>query len=366
MARQIDPDGRLRRLAALVVGLLVLGFGLGAVIGRITAPPARGPIPVAQAPAPGPRPLPSGAAPEPAAPLAAEPAETPRAQETLEPAPPSPPPAASQAAPAPVPPAPVPPPLQADAAWRRSARATPDYGATPVIALVIDDVGMDRRGGERAIALPGPVTLSLLPYAPGIARTAKAARAAGHEILVHLPMEPQGSADPGPDAIKAGMSVEEVDARLDRALSAFDDYVGLNNHMGSKATQDPEVMRALLDRLRARGVFFLDSRTTGRSVGLDIAAAEGVPAVGRDVFIDDDPAPAAIERQLTNTEAVARRHGQALAIAHPRAGSLDSIERWLAEVQRRGFRLVPVSELVRRKIESGNALTPAAEPAGAG
>jgi polysaccharide deacetylase 2 family uncharacterized protein YibQ len=240
-------------------------------------------------------------------------------------------------------------------AWRDNARPTPELGPTPVIALIIDDVGPDRRGSQRAIDLPGAVTLSLLPYAAEIGKIAARARSAGHEIMVHLPMEPLGDSNPGPDAITAGMQADEVATHLERALSAFSGAVGLNNHMGSKATQDEAVMRAVMEALRARGMLFVDSRTTGRTVGLEAATAIGVPAIGRDVFIDDDPSPIQIERQLTATEALARRKGFAVAIAHPRAGSLDIIERWLGEVQQRGVILVPISELVRRQVSLAQA-----------
>jgi polysaccharide deacetylase 2 family uncharacterized protein YibQ len=234
----------------------------------------------------------------------------------------------------------------------------PNLGGLPVIALIIDDIGPDRRGSERALELPPTVTLSLLPYAENIAKTAARARSLGHEIMVHLPMEPIGSEDPGPGALKTGMSPEDVSAALDKTFGAFDGYVALNNHMGSKATQDPALMHAVLQALKTRGLFFIDSMTTGKSIGQQVAAEEQVTALVRDIFIDDDPSPIAIERQLTATESFARKHGAAIAIAHPRAGSLDLIERWLAEVQRRGVVLVPVSELARRKAKLAQVAAP--------
>jgi len=243
-------------------------------------------------------------------------------------------------------------------AWQAHGHPMPNLGGLPVIALIIDDIGPDRRGSERALELPPTVTLSLLPYAENIAKTAARARALGHEIMIHLPMEPIGSEDPGPGALKTGMSPEDVAAILDKSFSAFDGYVALNNHMGSKATQDPVLMHAVLQALKERGLFFIDSMTTGKSIGQQVAAEEQVTALVRDIFIDDDPSPIAIERQLTATESFARKHGAAIAIAHPRAGSLDLIERWLAEVQRRGVVLVPVSELARRKVKITQAEAP--------
>jgi polysaccharide deacetylase 2 family uncharacterized protein YibQ len=243
-------------------------------------------------------------------------------------------------------------------AWQKHGHPMPNLGGLPVIALIIDDIGPDRRESARALDLPSTVTLSLLPYAENIAKTAARARGLGHEIMIHLPMEPIGSEDPGPGALKTDMSPEDMSATLDKTFDAFEGPVALNNHMGSKATQDPALMHAVLQALKARGLFFIDSMTTGKSIGLQIAAEEQVTALARDIFIDDDPSPIAIERQLTATETFARKHGAVIAIAHPRAGSLDLIERWLAEVQRRGVVLVPVSELARRKAKIAQAATP--------
>jgi polysaccharide deacetylase 2 family uncharacterized protein YibQ len=355
MLNGLDPEGRWRRAVGVVIILIVVGVGSGIAIGRWSAP--RQPPVVIEAhstPADQAPPIRSEALPRPPDQAMAPSGD---ASDIASPAP-------ASVTPTPVPQAvepnakvaiaPPPKPL-VTGAWRDNARPTPELGPTPVIALIIDDVGPDRRGSQRAIDLPGAVTLSLLPYAADIGKLAARARSAGHEIMVHLPMEPIGDSNPGPDAITAGMQADELAGHLERALSAFTGAVGLNNHMGSKATQDEAVMRAVMEALRARGMLFVDSRTTGRTVGLEAATAIGVPAIGRDVFIDDDPSPIQIERQLTATEALARRKGFAVAIAHPRAGSLDIIERWLGEVQQRGVILVPISELVRRQISLAQA-----------
>lgn len=322
---------KLWRIGALIAGVLILGLGIGVMIGRLTAPPPVQSQPARIAAAPAMPAIP----PEP--PEAEAPAQstvqTPEARPEL---------AASEA---------LKPAAPADPLWRKYANIVPELGHKPVIALIIDDIGPDRRGTERAIQLPPSVTLSLLPYAKDIAHTAMRARAAGHEILLHMPMQPEGNADPGPDALDAGMPPEEVKARLDRALERFDGYVGMNNHMGSKATRDRAVMAEVMNVLYSRGLIFIDSRTTGHSLGLEAAESAKVPAAARDIFIDDDPSSAAVERQLAATEAYALKHGEAVAIAHPHAASLDSIERWIIEVQRRGVVLVPITEIVRRRLQ---------------
>jgi polysaccharide deacetylase 2 family uncharacterized protein YibQ len=348
MAQGTNDKGNIPKAAALIVGLLAVGLVLGLVVGRKTASSTvNAPVSVVE-------PMKAEAQDQLAQ---TKPEYGPRPNEE-DPSPDTPPPPDAPVQTAALPPATMPAApraLMRDGAWKQKARLLPELGGIPVIALIIDDLGPDRRGTQRAIELPPNVTLSLLPYATDIGKIAAKAKAAGHEIMLHMPMEPVGDADPGPGAIDAGMSPDQVAQALDKALSAFDGYVGLNNHMGSKATQDPAVMAAVMDGLRKHGLFFLDSKTTGKSVGLDVAADAGVPAIGRDIFIDDNPSPTEIERQLTATEAYARRHGAAVAIAHPRAGSLDLIERWLAEVQSRGVYLVPISELVRRKVAVSQA-----------
>ncbi len=331
----------------MVAGLLAIGLVIGLGLGRFgAAHVATGPQPIIIQPEQAPTDRVAETRPG-AGPM-------PPVDQNAEIPTPEPPPQQTAALPAAVA-APGPKPMMTDGAWRHGTRQLPELGQTPVVALIIDDVGPDRRGTQRAIELPPSVTLSLLPYATDVAKIAARARAAGHEIMVHMPMEPIGDSDPGPDSIDAGMTPDQVSEALDKALGAFEGYVGLNNHMGSKATQDPAVMRAVMEGLRSHGLFFLDSRTTGKTVGMEAASDAGVPAISRDIFIDDNPSAIEIERQLTATEAFARRHGAAVAIAHPRAGSLDIIERWLAEVQQRGIYLVPISELVRRKLSVAQA-----------
>ena len=162
--------------------------------------------------------------------------------------------------------------------WRRHAVAVPDTGARPVIALVIDDMGMDRKRSARVIGLKGPLTLSYLAYADGLDGQTAAARTAGHELLLHIPMEPGSKlVDPGPNVLLRGMKSAELKRRLKWSFDRFGSYVGVNNHMGSKFTADATAMAVVMEEIKSRGLMFLDSRTTAATVGGVLARRMGVP-----------------------------------------------------------------------------------------
>jgi len=217
-----------------------------------------------------------------------------------------------------------------------------------MVAIVIDDLGLDRRRTAQVTALSGPLTLSYLAYAQALPAQTAAGRAVGHELMVHMPMQPGDSdIDPGPGALRVGQDGAEIRRRLERALAAFDGHVGLNNHMGSRFTAHAAGMRVVLETTRRRGLLFLDSRTTGGSVAPRLAAATGVPFLERTVFLDHDPHRAAVERQLGALERIARAHGHAVAIGHPRDATVAALRDWLPRAEARGLALVPASAIPR-------------------
>lgn len=221
----------------------------------------------------------------------------------------------------------------------------------PMIAVVIDDLGLRRQATRAAIALPGPLSLAFLAYAEDLDDQTASARAAGHELLLHQPMEPEGAQDPGPDALLTSLSGRENVARLTAALDRLPQVVGINNHMGSRFTASPVALEPVLRTLQRRGLLFLDSRTTGESVGLATARRLGVPSVGRDVFLDHRASAGRpyVERQLAEAEAIARESGAAVAIGHPHAATLDALRDWIPALQARGFQLVPISAVVQAR-----------------
>ena len=241
--------------------------------------------------------------------------------------------------------------------WRRYAVAVADPGTRPMIAIVIDDLGLNRGRAYKSIALPAPLTLAFMTYAEGLGTMASAARAAGHELMLHVPMQPRGRGyDPGPNVLDSNLPAAEVIRRLRWGLGRFDGFVGINNHMGSRFTASPEGMTTVMRELRARGLLFLDSLTAAASVGTAAARQAGVPYTVRDVFLDNDPNDAdGIRTQLRKLEAVAQRRGYAVGIGHPHTQTLRVLAEWLPEARRRGFALVPISAIVRHRLGTAQA-----------
>lgn len=239
------------------------------------------------------------------------------------------------------------PPLPA--AWIRHAVTAPT-GEGPRIAIVIDDVGIDQARSRRAIGLDGPLTIAFLPYGYHLGALADLARARGHEILVHMPMEPSDpTVDPGPQALMVGLSAADIRERLDWSLARIDGFVGFNNHMGSRFTAWEEGMAVVMDEARARGLLYLDSLTSVGSQGAALARARGVPHAVRDVFLDHDQAPASIAAQLERAEAIARREGTAIAIGHPHDATVAALTAWMPGARARGIVFASVSAIVRER-----------------
>jgi hypothetical protein len=279
---------------------------------------------------------------------------------------PVPPPVAPLASIVAPPPEPVAPPAASVAppsepavepAWRRNETAAPPADGRPRIAIVIDDLGLDRARTERAIALPAPFTLSFMADAAAAPGEAAAARRAGHELLVHVPMEAVGGADIGAYGLAVALPRTELLRRLRWDLDRFGDEVGINNHMGSRLTADAPAMETVLGEVKARGLLFLDSRTTAQTVAAATAQRLGVPFAERDVFLDDEQSPAAIARRMADLEAAAQRLGTAIAIGHPHDATLAALAAWSDAPAAQRFALVPLSAVVEAR---GNALFHAA------
>lgn len=224
----------------------------------------------------------------------------------------------------------------------------------PMIAFVFDDLGIDQPRSREALALPGPMTMAFLPYGHHLQEMVRTARGNGHEILVHVPMAPLGlGIDPGPNALDSELGAVEILRRLDWDLDQFSGYVGINNHMGSRFTANPDSMRLVIAELRRRGLVFMDSVTTPETKGYGLAAEMGVPYAVRDVFLDHDMAPDTIRRQLARVEKTAQRRGYAVAVGHPHDATLAIVRDWLKSPEIRAFQLVPISAVIRRRMAGG-------------
>lgn len=217
----------------------------------------------------------------------------------------------------------------------------------PRIALVLDDLGLDEKATRRAISLPSAVTLSFLPYGRASAGLAEEAMARGHEIMAHIPMEPEGDADPGPNALWVDQSADGIASRLASQLDRFPGAVGFNNHMGSRFTSDVRALLPVMREARARGLLFLDSRTTANTLAAKVAEAAGATVVSRDVFLDHEQGPDGFLAQLSELEKTAMMTGSAIGIAHPHDLSLDILDVWTRGLAAKGYDLVPITGMTQ-------------------
>jgi hypothetical protein len=234
--------------------------------------------------------------------------------------------------------------------WRKNAVQLSDLPSGPRIAIVIDDVGLNPNLTQSVIGLSAPLTLSFLTYGKSLPEQVNFAKKAGHEIMVHMAMEPLNkSIDPGPNALMINKSAGETLKKLRWGLERFDGYVGINNHMGSRFTSDPEGMEIVMRELKRRGLLFLDSRTSKRTVSASIALAHGVPFTERNIFLDNINSIPAINRQLRHLENFANKNGYGVAIAHPRETTIEALSQWLPIIAEKGFVQVPISTIAAEK-----------------
>ena len=221
------------------------------------------------------------------------------------------------------------------------------FGTEPVIAVVIDDMGIAKKRTADIISLSAPLTAAFLSYGTDLDAQVAAAKEAGMEIMLHAPMEPYSKVDIAPDVLSTHMSPEEVQKRLKDMLSKFPGIKGINNHMGSKFTEDKERMQAVMEVLRKEGLFFLDSKTTAKSVGKETAQEQGVSYASRNVFIDNENKVEYIQKQLGIAEKIARRNGYAIAIGHPKSGTYEALKQWLKSLPEKKIKILPLSEIVK-------------------
>ncbi len=313
----------------------------------VPASPAPTPAPaVAPAPTPAPAPAPAAPAPAPAPAPASEPAT-----QALAP----PPPGDGLAR------APDPRLIEASRfgqlprvapdghkAWQAYARPFDANDQRPRIGIIVGNLGLSGAATESAIQrLPGAVTLSFSPYARGLDQWIALARAAGHEVLLDLPMEPINfpANDPGPDTLLTSLTAEQNRTRLHSLLGRVSGYVGVVNHMGSRFTTSGPHLRPVLTELRDRGLLFVDSRSSLRSVAARTASELALPRVINNRFIDAEASRSAIDARLAEIERIARVSGFAVGIGQGFPVTLDRLQRWTRDLAERGIALAPISAL---------------------
>jgi len=218
----------------------------------------------------------------------------------------------------------------------------------PRVAIVFDDLGRDLAAADRLLATNEAITFSILPFLPHSQETAERVHAAGEEVLLHLPMEPQAypRIRPGKGGLLLAMDEVTLRRQLDEDLAAVPFIDGVNNHMGSRLTEEATSMAVVMEGLAARRLFFLDSRTTPHSVAVEAAEQAGVPWMARDIFLDNTQTPEAIAAQFDKLIDLAFTRGHAIAIGHPHPATLDALEAALPRLREAGIVVVPVADLL--------------------
>ena len=216
------------------------------------------------------------------------------------------------------------------------------------VAIIIDDWGYTTKNCQYLRDIKSPITVAILPNLPHSGDVAQCAHDAGKEVMLHLPMEPHKNSDQYPEdyIIKTTMTPIKVDRLLSNILDKMQYVDGVNNHMGSKATEDKRLMTTIFKQLRHRHLFYVDSRVTAKSVCAPLAKEMGVPFASRDVFLDNVNERAAIAAQLTTLARIAKKRGWAIAIGHDRSLTMQVIQERIGWFKSQGIEFVTVKEII--------------------
>jgi uncharacterized protein len=216
------------------------------------------------------------------------------------------------------------------------------------IAIILDDVGFERQPLEKWAELGVPVTFAVIPFTPRATWAANLLNERGFEIIVHLPMEPNGYPrfDPGEGAVLASMDDQEIQRLTLSALRSVPNARGMNNHMGSRATADRRVMASVLAAVRENGGFYIDSRTTAASVGETMARELKIRSASRNVFLDGETTEAAVRQKIDELAAVADRDGIAIGIGHVYPVTLRVLQEEIPRLVAAGYEFIPASAAV--------------------
>lgn len=222
----------------------------------------------------------------------------------------------------------------------------------PKLAIVIDDIGEDMKILDGLVNLDFPVTLAVWPNASHTRKAVELIIEKHRDLIIHFPMEPRGypQYDPGDDALFISMTAEAIKKRVTVNVAKIPEAIGINNHMGSRFTENAPGMQVALAEFKRHGLFFLDSLTTPKSVGRQTAAQTPIPYYERDIFLDNVKDVNAIIHQLKKAENVARKQGSSIAIGHPHPETLAALQKW-AKKRNPGIQILRISELAPKKLQ---------------
>jgi polysaccharide deacetylase 2 family uncharacterized protein YibQ len=220
-------------------------------------------------------------------------------------------------------------------------------GRQPRVAIIIDDLGNDLLIARTLTAIDAPLTFAVMPLRPFSKEVAELATLLSREVLVHLPMESDSGEDFGAeDVLRLSSDRNAIIQQLDASLESVPHAVGVNNHMGSRFTSDRPHMLWVLEYLKQKDLFFIDSRTTPHSVACEVAAAIGERCAARSLFLDDTDDEPAIRSQLASLPKLARQQGDVIAIGHARAATVAALQAALPDFASAGVQIVPASTVI--------------------
>ena len=223
----------------------------------------------------------------------------------------------------------------------------PLVALAPRMAIILDDWGNNFSLTKNAIEIGRPLTLSVLPHLKQSKQIAEEAHSHGLGVMLHMPMQPKNQKEGlEPHTILTAMPDTEIMRYLDEALESVPHAEGVNNHMGSLATADERVMRAVLGHLKSRGLFFVDSYVVSSTVAPKIGAEEKIRFTKRDVFIDNDAKLESVKGKLKDAVRIALKRGRVVVIGHDKKVTLEAIKEMVPEIEKAGVQLVFVRDLV--------------------
>jgi uncharacterized protein len=222
----------------------------------------------------------------------------------------------------------------------------PEKKQLPLVAIIIDDLGYDKKIAEKFSTLHANITFSILPHSPFQDSIARLSQDKGLETMLHLPMEPMEypNVDPGPGTLLLSMTPDQMIRQLKENLKALPHVKGVNNHMGSKMTAESSQMYQIFTILKKRGLYFVDSRTTAQTICKPSARLLQIPFAQRDVFLDHLHGARFMRKQVTELIRIARRNGYAVGIGHPHATTYEVLRDMLPELNK-AVQLVPASKI---------------------
>lgn len=224
----------------------------------------------------------------------------------------------------------------------------PTTGGKAKMAIVVDDFGYSQEPIGMYLSINRPLTFAVLPYRPFSNEAASRGLAAGVEIILHLPIEPMSGSEQSEErTVTSGMSDADIQSMVQKAIRSVPGIVGVNNHQGSRGTSDKRVMKLVLGTIKNNDLFFVDSRTSAKSVAMDTARQMGVPTTENDLFLDNSSEVSAIKNQLRQAIDITLKHGSATFICHARPHSAQALKEMIPEIEAKGIRLVFVSELLK-------------------